>query len=149
MFDLHGTGMIPAAGVGGVGRDMGVGTAKEAVPKLMIATQQAFAAAGAATLNVQFQLAPDNNGVAGAFTTAAETGVIGKAALINNIRIWDIDWPRALTPALPLAPGSLPRFAQLNYVVATGPFTAGKVQSEIVLGRDDHLSYQSGFTVAN
>lgn len=147
IFDLHGAGLIPAAAAI-PGRDMGVGSANGAIPKLMVVTQAVFTAAGAATLNVQFQGAPDNGaGVPGAYVTYVETGVIAKGILVNNVRIFDVDWPRIL-PA-PNTPALLPRFVRLNYVVATGPFLTGSVQAEVVLGRDDQVYYQAGTTVAN
>lgn len=144
IFDLHGASLIPAAAAK-PGRDMGIGPAHL---RLMVAVQQTFTAGGAGTLNVQAQGAPDNGaGAPGAYVTYAETGVLALAALVINTRIFDIDWPRP-TPT-PVTPALLPRFLRLNYVVATGPMTAGTVQAELVLARDDLMSYQSGFTVAN
>lgn len=42
-----------------------------------------------------------------------------------------------------------PRFYRLNYVVASGPFTAGQVQSQLVLQREDPNYYPPGVVVAN
>lgn len=149
VLDLHGATLLPAFSATVLpGRDMGIGASGGVVPRLMIVTQAAFTAAGAATLNLQFQGAPDNGaGVPGAYVTYAETGVIAKATLVNGVRIFDIDWPRVLTT--PVAPANLPRFVRLNYVVATGPFQTGSVQAEVVLGRDDQMNYPAGATVAN
>ena len=38
-----------------------------------------------------------------------------------------------------------PRFYQLNYVVANGPFTAGSVMAALVGDRDETVYYKSGF----
>lgn len=148
VIDLHGSGLIPAA-AGKPGRDMGVGTAPGAVPRLMISIQQTFGSGGgSATLNIQFQGAPDNgSGSPGSYTTYAESGAIPQASLVAGNRVFDIDVPRVLVT--PLTPATLPRFLRLNYVVASGPMTAGTIQAEIVLSRDDQVSYQAGVTVAN
>lgn len=147
IIDLHGSGMIPAAAAG-VGRDMGIGSSSGATPKLMVVVQQTFTAAGAATLNVQVQGAPDNgSGSPGSYVTYAETGAIAKGSLVVGNRIFDIDLPRVLVT--PVTPANVPRFIRLNYVVATGPMTAGTVYAALILGRDDQMTYQSGFTVSN
>lgn len=145
IFDLAGPG-IPA-NAAKPGRDMGIAGAGVAL-KIMVAVQQTFTAGGAATLNVQAQGAPDNGaGAPGAYVTYAETGVLALAQLVVGNRIFDSDWPRPIPT--PITPALLPRFIRLNYVVATGPMTAGTVQAELVLGRDDPVYYPAGFTVAN
>lgn len=149
VLDLHGASLIPApSATVKPGRDMGIGSAQGAVPKLMILVVEAFTAAGAATLQVLFQGAPDNGaGAEGAYATYAETPAIPKATLTLGVRIFDIDLPRMLPT--PPTPALMPRFLRLNYVVATGPMTAGKVCSEVVLGRDDNPQYLPGIAVAN
>lgn len=125
-------------------RDMGIGDHAGATPKLLVACQQTFTAAGAATLNIQFQSAPDNgSGAPGTWTTAAESSALPLASLVAGLHLFDISLPHRQAGA------AIPRFYRLNYVVATGPMTAGTVQSELVLGRDNTPAYPSGFTVAN
>lgn len=145
IFDLHGSTLLPgSSSTSKPGRDMGIGDGAGYTPKLMVLCLATFTAAGAATLNVQFQGAPDNgSGAPGTWTTYAETGTIAVANITAGVRLFDIDVPR------PVPGAALPRFYRLNYVVATGPFTAGTVQAEMVLTRDDLVSYPSGFTVAN
>lgn len=148
-LDLHGASLIPApSATVKPGRDMGIGSAMGALPKVTVIATEAFAAAGAGTLQVQVQGAPDNGaGAEGAYTTYAETPAIGKAALVAGVHIFDIDLPRVVPN--PIAPAAMPRFLRLNYIVATGPMTAGKVYSGLTLGRDDQVQYIPGISVAN
>lgn len=148
-FDAHGSGLIPAASATvKPGRDMGSGSDDGPTPRILVLVQQTFTAGGAGTLNIQFQGAPDNgSGVAGAFATYAESGVIALASLVLGNTIFNIDWPRILP--MPNTPALLPRFFRLNYVVATGPFTAGQVQSEMVLTQDNYTPYLPGVVVNN
>lgn len=77
----------------------------------------AFTADGLATLNIQLQTATDE-----AFTspiTVYDSGAIGKAALTANTIVQKVD-----INALPLK-----RYIRVNYVVATGPMTAGTIES--------------------
>lgn len=148
VIDLHGSGLIPAAAAL-PGRDLGGGNVGSgASPRIIVFITTTFAAAGAATLNIQFQGAPDNgSGAAGSFVTYSETGVIAKASLAAGVLAWSVPVPRILP--VPNTPALLPRFLQLNYVVATGPFTAGKLSAYIALGDEASTVYQSGFTVSN
>lgn len=148
VIDLHGAGLLPGS-ASFPGRDMGVGHGSGQVPKLMVQVQQTFTSGGgSATLNVQVQGAPDDgSGGIGSYVTFAETGAIAQAVLVAGVRIFDIDLPRVLPT--PNAPNAMPRYLRLNYVVASGPMTAGKVQAELVLTRDDQVIYPSGITVTN
>lgn len=149
VLDLHGASLIPApSATVKPGRDMGIGAALGAMPKLMVLVVETFTAVGAGTLQVQVQGAPDNGaGAEGAYATYAETPAIGKATLVAGVRIFDIDLPRMIPT--PPTPALMPRFIRLNYIVATGPMTAGKVCSELVLGRDDNPQYLPGIAVNN
>jgi hypothetical protein len=99
----------------------------------------AFTAAGAATLQVQIQGSVDNS----TYTTMSETVAIAKTALTAGARLFDIGLPRP-------APGqSLPRYLRLNYIVATGPMTAGTVTSTLLLDRQDYVGYPPGVVVNN
>lgn len=144
IIDLHSANMIPAAAAL-PGRDLGAGQSASGTPKIMAIVTTALLAAGAATLVVQVQGAPDNGaGAPGAYVTMAESQAIPKAALVIGARLLDIDMPRP-------APGQgVPRFIRLNYVVGTGPFTAGAIQAELVLERgDNNIYYPAGTAVSN
>jgi hypothetical protein len=56
---------------------------------------------------------------------------------VAGVHIFDIDLPRVVPN--PNTPALMPRFLRLNYIVATGPMTAGG-HAELVLGRDDQCS---------
>lgn len=148
-LDLHGANIIPApSATVKPGRDMGIGSAMGAIPKITVIATEAFDAAGAGTLQVQVQGAPDNGaGAEGAYATYAETPALGKAVLTAGVHIFDIDLPRVVPN--PIAPAKMPRFLRLNYIVATGPMTAGKVASYMTIGREDLVQYIPGITVAN
>jgi hypothetical protein len=119
----------------GAGRDLGP-TEKMS---LFIAIQQAFAAAGAATLQVQILGSVDNS----TFTVYAQTDAIPKANLTAGAKI---ELP---IPFMPPHAAGTPRYLKLNYVVATGPFTAGQVQANIVLDRQGNIAYPPGVVVTN
>lgn len=133
-----------------IARDMG--SAPDGMGTLEIVTyvQAAFVAAGAGTLNIQVLGAPDNAGVPGVFTVLAESGVIPKASLVLGAR-FDIVLPSQIPGA------AVPRYYKVTYTVATGPFTAGKVQTELCGGLEHqpqstgsvNSGYASGFTVNN
>lgn len=135
-------------GIGSSARDMGIGD--DPALKLLILSNGLFAAAGAGTLNIQLQGAPDNgSGAPGTYTTYAESGALSIAQLnafigsvAAGVKLFPIDLPHRE------AGSAVPRYYRLNYIVATGPFTAGTLQAYMVIWRDDPLSYPSGFSVA-
>lgn len=47
------------------------------------------------------------------------------------------------------APANIPRFYRLNYVVATGPFTAGTIEAFLTdqVLSDNQVGYQRNFVV--
>lgn len=122
-------------------RDMGVGDAYERL-EAVFTVGTAFAAAGAATLTFQVQGSVDNI----TWTTYCQTDAIPKANLTAGqvIRL----------PVAPRPPHSagLPRYYRVNYVVATGPFTAGTITSDFVPvthQANNPESYPPGVTVSN
>lgn len=129
-------------------RDMGVGQSAGATPKLSCIVGTAFTAAGAATLVISLQGSVDNV----TYKEFARSEAIPVASLIAGLSAFDIDLPRPAPDA-----GGIPRYYKLVYTVATGPMTAGTMQSAIVLERGDYPQqvggyvggYPSGFTVAN
>ena len=156
------TGTYDAAGVGvGVappnwfgisdtvfGQDSGIGHGA-ARPTIVCMVTTAFAAAGAGTLQVQLQASVDS-GTPGytpsSWVTLVETDTLSLAQLtglmvgnVQTFKIAEFDIP-------PRAPNqNLPRFYRLNYVVATGPMTAGALSSYINLGRDDTPTYPASY----
>ena len=128
----------------GVGRDMGIGRPLQ----VTVTSNGLFAAGGAATLQIQLEAAPDNgSGAPGTYDVLAETEALSIAQL-NSLTFQKISLVGFMLPDR--APGdSLPRFYRLNYVVATGPFTAGAVEAFINLSREQLPLYPSGFTVPN
>lgn len=121
-------------------RDMAIGTPL----KLLIVGSNTFAAAGAATLNIQLQGSPDN----ATWVTYMETGALSIAQLNSlSAALDDIDLWGTYVPS---RTGVLPRYYRLNYVVATGPFTAGTVGAWFgLINMDQGAYYPSGFNPAN
>lgn len=103
-------------------RDIGKG---RQIP-LLIQVVEAFAAAGAATLTVSLQT-DDNVGFASPKTVWSSPAF----ALAD------------LKPGLVVAPeyitrGTNERYFRLNYSVATGPFTAGKIVAGVTMGNQSN-----------
>lgn len=122
----------------GQARDLGIGGPQLDVEILI---QQTFAAAGAATLNVQIQSSVDN----AAWSTLVESSPIAVADLTAGRQILRL----ALPADQPAQTAGVGRYLRLNYVVATGPFTAGQVFAALVLDRPSQPAYPSGFSAAN
>jgi hypothetical protein len=147
VIDLGVTSGVPTSNNGGGARDIGIGD--DPAMKLMVLVTTSFL--GGTNLIANFQGAPDNgSGAPGAWTTYVSSATVLLAALIAGTRILDIDVPRP-------PPGIvIPRFLRLTYV-ATGTFTAGAIESGIVLDRFDQIEqtnatlggYPAGITVAN
>lgn len=126
------------------GSDEGIGGKKL---ELQITVGTGFVTAGTATLNVQFQGAPDLGSPTyqpGTWQTFQETGVMTAAQLTAGTVI-RMDWPAAF-------PANLnPRYLRLNFVTPAGQsFSAGTISSAIpVFCRDDQNNKFAGknFTV--
>lgn len=114
------------------GTDMGIGDPRVQT-EVLVGT--ALATANAATLNIQFQGAPDAGSPTwqpGAWTTLMETGAIAVANLGAQAIAGRFDFP----PAFPV--NFSPRFLRLLFVVPAGTnFTAGTVQAPVTTVRDD------------
>jgi|SoimicMinimDraft_15_1059743.scaffolds.fasta_scaffold05538_2 hypothetical protein len=98
-----------------------------------------FAASGAGTLQIQVQGSADNS----AWTTYAESAVLTLAQLTAGRNPFQIDLPSP-NPGDPL-----PRYLRLNYLVGTGPMTAGTITAGIILDRQQNIAYRPGIVVAN
>lgn len=122
-------------------RDLGIGDHAERLT-FFVTVGAAFTAVGAATLTIQVQGSVDN----AVWTTYVQTDAIPKANLTAG-KVIKVPLPPQ--DAAPHAAGR-PRYYRLNYVVATGPFTAGTVESDLVPeAQQNDLYYAPGFTVAN
>lgn len=122
-------------------RDLAIGDAFES-PELVLTVTTAFTAVGAATLRIQFQGSTDNI----TFTTYCQTDDIPKANLTAGTVI-----KLRISPQPPHAVG-LPRYLRVNYIVTTGPFTAGKLECDLVpvaQQNNNPPSYAPGVTVSN
>lgn len=121
----------------GVAQDLGVGD--DPALKVICQITETFTAAGAATLVAAIQGSVDNS----AWTTMAQTGTIAVADLTVGRNILTIDLPSLI------AGQALPRYLRMNYTVATGPMTAGKITAGLNLDRQQSRAYPPGITIAN
>lgn len=147
VYDVAGTGVgNPAGEIFGVqstvfGRDIGGGGPLDSAPQIVAIVGTAFTASGAATLQIQLQAAiDDGTNNPSTWDTIAETDAIGKALLTAGAVPCSFTIPKRY-----LGQG-FPRFYRLNYVVATGPMTAGTIAfAGIVTGVDDIPAYPAGY----
>lgn len=152
VFDTAGLGLVPATNLYGIqgsgtvvsyGQDIGGGGPLATAPQLGVFINTNFAAGGAATLRIQLEAAVDTNntGTPGTWDIIDQTDDIPVALLVGN----------AARPLVSFTvpdryPGqAFPRFYRLNYLVSTGPFTAGVVSAMFLTGIDDVPFYGSRF----
>lgn len=151
IIDLHMSGIPALANLQGA-RDMGVGD--NPALKMLVQVGTTFTSAGAATLQVALQGAPDNgSGVPGSYTTWWTSPAYALATLNAGSRLYDMDLPR------PPDGVGMPRFLRMVYIIGGATTTAGTVSSQIVLDRVDQPyqgtdnsimgGYPAGLTVAN
>jgi hypothetical protein len=80
----------------------------------------AFTASGSATLTAVLQ-ASDDSAFGSGVSDVITTGAIPKATLVAGYRVF-----------IPVPPGRWGRYWRVNYTVATGPMTAGKMLAGFV-----------------
>lgn len=85
---------------------------------MVITTDEAATAAGAATVTFSVQDSADNS----TFADVAVTAAIGKATLVAGYQ-----------HVIPM-PTKLRRYCRVYYTVGTGPLTAGKFSAQVVTG---------------
>jgi hypothetical protein len=102
-------------------------------PWLIVGVSEDVAAAGAATVTIQ--LVESDNADMSSATVVAESAVIGKANLTAGTEAWAIRIPG----------GTRKRYLGVNYVVATGPLTAGKFNAFIALDRQMVKAYARAY----
>ncbi|MDX0262431.1 hypothetical protein GOC60_14705 [Sinorhizobium meliloti] len=106
----------------GIVRDIGKG---KPIP-LLIQVIEAFTAAGAATLTVSLQT--DDNEAFSSAKTVWTSPALTLADLVAGKPIIPEYIPR----------GTNERYMRLNYAVATGPMTAGKITAGVTLGNQSN-----------
>jgi hypothetical protein len=82
-----------------------------------------FTAAGAATLTIQLRSSPNAN--MSSPTVHLQSDAIPVASLVAGSRV----------PFWPRLPQNVGRYVDVNYVVATGPFTAGNISCRGTMDR--------------
>ena len=148
IIDLGVTSGVPTSANGGGARDIGTGDD----PSLKLSVIVTTALTGGTSLGLILAGAPDNgSGAPGSYTTMWQSpAVVAEANLLAGVQLANIDVPRP-------APGQvLPRFLRLSFV-SVGTHTAGAVEAQIVIDRDDQVlattgaysGYPAGITVAN
>ncbi len=149
VYDVAGLGVGVAVtnriGVSGTvfGSDIGGGGPLASAPQLGVWVTTAFTAGGSATLQVQLQAAIDNgSGSPGTWDTIVESDAVPVADLVAG------------TPGAPMVSytvprrylgQSFPRFYRVNYVVSTGPMTAGAISAALLTGIDDVPFYPPNY----
>lgn len=116
------TDVIDLGPIDGTRRDIGVGYPLE----LFVNVNTTATAAGAATVNIQLQTSPDNS----TWTTLASTSDLALSALTSGKRVWSQKVPQGVQ-----------RYLRINYVVGTGPLTAGAFTAGINLDVDNNSPY--------
>lgn len=155
VYDTAGLGVgVPVTNIFGLptqgantsfGEDLGGGGPGASSPQLGVWIPTTFTAGGAATLTVQLQAAVDtnNSGTAGTWQTLESSPTFALADLIAA----QTPQRALISFALPERyPGQgFPRFYRLNYVVATGPMTAGAITAGLLTGIDSIQLYPNNY----
>lgn len=138
---------LPTSANGGGARDLGVGDD----PSLKLSALVTTNITGGTSLQLQLQGAPDNgSGAPGSYTTMWTSSAIVEASLVAGAQLANIDVPRVVPGQAP------PRFLKLNFI-SVGTHSAGAIECQIVLDRDDQIlgtggaysGYPAGINVAN
>ena len=117
----------------GVARDIGAAATDHLALLCQVVTP--FTSGGSATLQAQFQTAPDNgSGAPGSWVTLAQSDAIPVASLVRGYRFL----PGGV-------PGPTQRFVRLNYVVGTAAMTAGALTAGFVPALEVTTSYARGY----
>lgn len=113
---------------GNTRRDIGAGEPIYLVVAMLIAA----AAAGAATTTIQFQTSDDNS----TWVTLYELTSLPLSALTAGARPVQVAVPRGVR-----------RYLRMNYVIGTGPLTAGRFWAGLVKDVQDKITYASGSVI--
>ena len=123
----------------GVARDAGAGENLA----LTATVDTAFTAAGAATMEIQVVCSANAN--LSTPTVLKSTGPLAKTEFTAGRRPIQIEVPRSVLLAQPVGQ----RYVGLQYVVATGPMTAGAITAGVYAGtfQDVGKNYGVGFAI--
>lgn len=147
IIDLGINSGVPSSANGGGARDLGIGDD----PALKISALVTTAFTGGTSIAVEIQGAPDNgSGSPGSYTVMWLSPTFAEAALIQGAQLANIDIPRAVWEQV------LPRFLKMTFI-SVGTHSAGAIEGNIVLDRDDQIfsssgaqsGYPAGVTVPN
>jgi hypothetical protein len=147
ILDLGVTSGVPSSANGGGARDIGTGDN----PSLELSCLVTTAFSDGTSLQLELSGAADNGSGAPSTYTVMWTGpAVAEASLVAGMQLANITVPR------PAAGQALPRYLRLRYITV-GTHTAGAVEAQIVLDRDDQVvgtsgaysGYPAGITVAN
>ena len=117
----------------GIARDIGGAVTDQLMLLCQVTT--AFTSGGSATLQMQFQTAPDNgSGLPGAWSTLAQSDVIPAASLVQGYKFLPGE-----------VPGGTLRFIRLNYVIATAVMTGGVLKASLVPSLDLQPAYARAY----
>ena len=117
----------------GIARDIGGAVTDQLMLLCQVAT--AFTSGGSATLQVQFQTAPDNgSGAPGSWSTLAQSDAIPVASLVQGYKFLPGE-----------VPGGMLRFIRLNYVIATAVMTGGVLKASLVPSLDLQPAYARAY----
>ena len=117
----------------GVARDIGGAVTDQLM--LLCEVVTAFTSGGSATLQVQFQTAPDNgSGSPGSWSILSQSDAIAVASLVQGYKFL----PGEL-------PGGTQRFIRLNYAIGTGVMTAGTLKAALVPSLDVQPVYPRAY----
>lgn len=148
IIDLGVSSGVPSSANGGGARDIGVGD--DPAMKLSAIVTTAFASG--TSLALELSGAPDNgSGAPGSYTVMWQSpAAVVEASLVAGAQLANVDVPRVINGQV------LPRFLRLRFITV-GTHTAGAIEAQIVLDRDDQIvgatglysGYPAGVTVAN
>lgn len=148
IIDLGVSSGVPSSANGGGARDIGVGDDRSLKLSAIVGT----AFTGGTSLGLELSGAPDNgSGLPGTYTVMWQSpAVVVEASLLAGVQLANVDVPRVV------AGQPLPRFLRLRFITV-GTHTAGTVEAQIVIDRDDQIigatglysGYPVGITVAN
>ena len=117
----------------GIARDIGGAVTDQLM--LLCEVVTAFTSGGSATLQVQFQTAPDNgSGAPGAWSILSQSDAVPLASLVQGYKFL----PGEL-------PGPTQRFLRLNYVVGTAAMTGGVLKAALVPSLDVQPVYPRAY----
>lgn len=145
IIDLGVTSGVPSSANGGGARDIGTGY------ELFLSALVTTAFASGTSLQLELSGAIDDGTGAPSTYTVMWTGpAVVEASLVAGMQLANIAVPR------PAAGQALPRFLRLRYITV-GTHTAGALEAQIVLDRDDQVvgttgaysGYPAGIVVAN